>query len=60
MNWKIVPAKRKGPNTLTSSELVGMSILLINHCDEPNDDMNVYWRAWTKIQSAVAQAMRDN
>ena len=61
MRWKIVPANAHDrKNVLSSSELVGVSIMLANYCGEPYDDMNVYWRAYKKIHPAVQQALSDN
>lgn len=58
--WRIVEVADKGqPTDLTSSELVGISVLLTHRAGEPHDDMNVYWRARQKIQPQVEIALDE-
>lgn len=49
--WRLTPE-----TDLTSSELVGISVMLAHHCGGPYDESNVYFRAYQKIQEAVAKA----
>lgn len=54
MAWKII----NDPTAMIDDgELLGISIMLINCCGEPKEDINVYYRAWRKIQSVVDIAM---
>lgn len=69
MGWKIVEVEEEdGSDVLTDGELVGISILVGRHEEDVEgkhpahmdaDDLrlNVYARAWTKIQSAVNVAI---
>jgi len=60
--WRIVsvaPGDER-PDDLTSSELVGISILLTHYSGEPQDEFNVYWRARQKIQPMVQIALQDD
>jgi hypothetical protein len=57
--WKIVETSGDDADALTSTELVGLSILVGNHCGLPHDGGNVYFRAWDKIQDVVEIAIED-
>jgi hypothetical protein len=54
--WKLVPAS--GDDCLTDGELIGIHVLLNDHCGEPLDHRNVYFRAWGKIMPAVEVALK--
>ena len=55
MSWKIV--ETDDPLDLTDAELIGLSILAAQYMGEPADDLNVYYRAWKKIQPMVNTAI---
>jgi hypothetical protein len=59
MAWRLVKVETADAleSDLTNSEMVGVSIILIHHAGEPLDDMNVYYRAWRKIQPMVDEAI---
>jgi len=60
--WRIVsviPGDER-PADLTSSELVGISVLLTHYSGEPHDELNVYWRARQKIQPMVYVALEED
>ena len=61
MAWRIIEVGDDEATSadLTDSELVGVSILLANHCGDPKADLNVYWRALEKMQPQV-DAATDN
>lgn len=58
MKWRFVevPDTDATKDDLDDFELIGMSILMLHNAGEPRDLVNVYWRAWMKIQSAVEVA----
>lgn len=58
-HWKIVEAYPNDPNAMDSSELVGLSVVLNCAMGKPYNKMNVYYRAWQKIQSVVNVALND-
>ena len=38
---------------LTDSELIGISIVMAEKANMAMDDRDVYWRGWSKLQTAV-------
>lgn len=60
MAWRLIEIgdDEATPTDLTDSELVGVSILLTQHCEQPRNDLNVYWRACNKLKPQ-AQAATD-
>lgn len=60
MAWRLIEIgdDEATPTDLTDSELVGVSILLTQHCGQPRNDLNVYWRARNKLKPQ-AQAATD-
>ena len=52
MAWRIteIPDSEATEDDLTDGELVGVSIILTQNMGEPYDNINVYYRAWEKIQ----------
>lgn len=58
MKWRLVevPDAEATERELDDFELIGMSILMQHNIGEPLDQINVYWRAWCKIQPAVEVA----
>ena len=60
MAWRLIEVPDgERDDDLTSSELVGVSILLAQHMGEPHNDLNVYHRAWQKLQPQVSQAIDE-
>ena len=52
MAWRIteIPDDEATKDDLTDDELVGVSIILTHNMGEPYTPINVYYRAWEKIQ----------
>lgn len=60
MAWRLIEVPDgESPDDLTSSELVGVSIMLAQGMGEPHNDLNVYYRAWQKLQPQVSQAIDE-
>lgn len=59
MAWRLteVPDSEAQAEGLSNGELVSISIMLAQHMGEPLNDMNVYYRAWEKLQPMVHVAM---
>ena len=59
--WRIVETTdERKESDLTSSELVGISVMLTSYMGEPHGEYNVYYRARMKIQPQVREALNDN
>lgn len=58
MAWRIVEVSddEAVETDLTNSELIGASILLTQLCGFPRNDLNVYWRASTKLLASAREA----
>jgi hypothetical protein len=60
MAWRLIEVPDgERDNDLTSSELVAVSIMLAQGMGEPHSDLNVYYRAWQKLQPQVSQAIDE-
>ena len=61
MAWRIVEVSddEAVETDLTNSELIGASILLNQLCGFPRNDLNVYWRAGTKLLELASEASRQ-
>lgn len=56
--WRVIEVTDDPQDTdLTDSELVGISVLMTHHANEPHDAANVYWRARQKLQPQVQIAL---
>ncbi|QLI49464.1 hypothetical protein vBPaeMUSP18_09 [Pseudomonas phage vB_PaeM_USP_18] len=61
MAWRLIEVPDgESEGDLTSGELVGVSILLAQGMGEPANELNVYYRAWLKLQPQVRAAMDDD
>lgn len=61
MAWRIieVPDSEAKESDLDNTELIGVSILLREYSGEPRDpQVNIYWRAYQKIQPQVEAALK--
>ena len=60
MAWRLIEVPDgERDNDLTSSELVAVSIMLAQGMGEPHSSLNVYYRAWQKLQPQVSQAIDE-
>ena len=60
MAWRLIEVPDgERDNDLTSSELVAVSIILAQGMGEPHSSLNVYYRAWQKLQPQVSQAIDE-
>lgn len=60
MAWRLIEVPDgESPDDLTSSEPVAVSIMLAQGMGEPHSDLNVYYRAWQKLQPQVSQAIDE-
>ena len=60
MAWRLIEVPDgESAYDLTSSELVAVSIMLAQGMGEPHSDLNVYYRAWQKLQPQVGQAIDE-
>ena len=58
--WRIVEVENGTDADLTSSEVIGISVLLTHCSGEPRNYYNVYWRARQKIQPMIEGALGDD
>lgn len=60
MAWRLIEAPEgEREDDLTSGELIGVSIMMAQHMGEPHNELNVYYRAWEKLQPQVSKAMDE-
>ena len=60
MAWRLIEVPDgESADDLTSSELVAVSIMLAQGMGEPHSSLNVYYRAWRKLQPQVSQAIDE-
>lgn len=58
MAWRLIEVPDgESANDITNSELIGVSIMLAQGMGEPLNDINVYYRAWLKMQPQVQDAL---
>lgn len=60
MAWRLIEVPDgESADDLTGAELVAVSIMLAQGMGEPHSDLNVYYRAWLKLQPQVSQAIDE-
>ena len=58
MGWKVVEVE-DGPKALTDGELIGIRVILASFMGEPEDERNVYFRAYEKLNDAAEKALKN-
>jgi hypothetical protein len=59
MSWKLVEVEDDTEDTLTDGELIGIRVILSSYMGEPEDDRNVYFRAYAALETATRKALKN-
>lgn len=58
MGWKLVEVP-DDDSALTDAELIGIRVILAHSMGEPQDERNVYFRAYEKMNEAAEKALKE-